>query len=284
VDPAGTSWAAPGAGLWQAPGARVDVLVAPVPLGWLSALDRPSFGISWCPRREALTRRRPLDQVRSLAADKLLSVLCRRWGVPAHRYEPTGQPSCGPDAHLTASHDGDYVVAGIAQRALGVDVVDCRRATGLVARLMSDEERAADLGRAAAGQVSAAGRGRAWAVREAALKWAGVGMALDPRALTVVCGAGHLDGRRVRASAGGTNGQARPTVPPARADPSSRPDPVCVVGQTWWTVWFPDGRVVSVVAGTLGADHALALAVEPPVTVRLHDHLLDDDMSPSPPG
>jgi phosphopantetheinyl transferase len=184
--------------------------------------------------------------VRSLAADKMLSVLCRQWGVPPHQYDQAGRPSCGTGAHLTASHDGDFVVAGISDRAVGVDVTDCRRRTGWVARILSDDER--DVSADGPEGASEASRlGRAWAVREAALKWAGVGLGVDPRTLAVVRAAG--DGVFCGDSGAGLV-------------------PSWSVGQTWWRVVFPDGGTVTVAAGTIGTDHALALAVEPPVTVR----------------
>ncbi len=231
---------------------RVDLLLAPLPLGWLRRLGQPSFDPSaWCPRCEALVGRRPVDQVRSLAADRLLSVLCRRWRVPPHGYDPTGRPSCGAGTCLTASHDGDYVVAGIAERAVGVDIVDCRRAGSWIARIMSDDERALTPSQAG----DADGRARAWAIREAALKWAGVGLAVDPRALTVA--------RDARCCGGHGSSQGRV---PVRG----------TVDETWWTVCLPDGCSVTVMTGTVGADHALALAVETPATVRLRDYVLDD--------
>jgi len=257
--------------------ARVEVLVARLPpdaLDW-PASDDPS---AWCPRLGALAGRRPVDRTRSLAADKMLDALCRRWQVPAHRYEPDGRPSCGQGAHLTASHDGDHVVAGIGERAVGLDVVDCRRRSGWVARIMSADERdvpppdltspdRASSGRFPSDAPSAQARGRAWAVREAALKWAGVGMAVDPRTLTVVSGPDR--GERGEGASLAPASQVR--LGPGEA---SRPSPGLWLGQAWWTVRFPDGRAVPVVAGTVGADHVLALAVELPVTVSSSDYQL----------
>jgi len=207
----------------------VDVLVAQLPARW----PAPDDPLDWCPRVEVLSGRRPPERARSLGADRLLSVLCTRWQVARHWYEPDGRPSCGPGAYLTASHDGTYVAAGIAGRPIGVDVVDCQRNTAWLVKTMSDDER--DCG------TDEQARARSWAVREAALKWAGVGFAVGPRTLTVTC--------------------------------CPDPTPLSWSGASWWTVRFPDGRTVPVVARTT-RDCALALAVQPPVTMNLDDHEL----------
>ncbi|MCL2422392.1 MAG: 4'-phosphopantetheinyl transferase superfamily protein [Micrococcales bacterium] len=205
--------------------AHVEILVTRPPSGW-PASDDP---LDWCPRVEALAARRPVDRQRSLAADRLLSLLCDRWHVGPHAYEPDGRPTCGPGAHLTASHDGAYVVAAISDEPVGVDVVDCQRNTRWVVRIMSADEQVPD--------ADEQSRGRAWAVREAALKWAGTGMSIDPRALTVT----HAPG-----------------------DPTAHLD-------RWWTVTFPDGRTVPVASGAVG-DHALALAAKTPLTIVVDHH------------
>jgi len=222
-------------------GTQVEVLVTELPDDqW----PPPGDQLDWCPRVAALDGRRPADRRRSLAADHMLRDLCRRWHVRGHWYRPGGQPACGPGAHLTASHDGTWVVAAAADRPLGVDVVDCRRASAWVTAIMSADE----LDQAHAEQPGTPGSrawgrawGRAWAVREAALKRAGVGMSIDPRALTVARGPDHST--------------------------------LCL-GGTWWTVGLPDGRTTPVAVGTVDHDHVLALAVEPPVTVRLRGHHL----------
>jgi len=198
--------------------ARVEVVVAQLPDGWPGQRPTP-----WSPRAHALASRRPGDRARSLAADCLLSLLCQRWGVSAHWYAPSGQPSCD-GAHLTASHDGARVVAAIADCRAGVDVVDCRRPAAWMTRLLNEP---------------GPDPHRAWAVREAALKWTGVGLAIDPRTLRVTRGAGDL----------------------------------CEWLDTWWVVHLPDGRTVPVAAGAWG-HYALALAVERPVVLTCDEHVL----------
>jgi phosphopantetheinyl transferase len=157
---------------------QIDILFARISKKWTAELNA-----SWCPRANDLASMRREDQIRSLAADKLLTKLCHRWGAPMHHYLFTGQPV--PDSrtfHLSASHDADCVLAGASNHFLGVDVVALNRKVDWMERMLCVDER---------NHIQSESINRsyalcaAWAVREATLKYMGIGLFINPRSLTV---------------------------------------------------------------------------------------------------
>ncbi|MCL2482185.1 MAG: 4'-phosphopantetheinyl transferase superfamily protein [Propionibacteriaceae bacterium] len=158
----------------QKPYGQVEVVYARVSPQW-----QPGPA-AWSPRLQDLSAKLPADRRRSLAADKLLDQLCQDWQAGSHTYSSSGQP-VAPAACLSASHDGDWVVAAIAGSGLGVDVVSCDQPTGWIEPFLCPCERR-DLPRGDPGPALLT----AWGVREAALKRLGCGLFLDPRSVMVL--------------------------------------------------------------------------------------------------
>jgi 4'-phosphopantetheinyl transferase len=153
--------------------------------------------------RDRAAQMRTDAQRRSFAVGRLLlrAVVARAGSVTPDDVtvdiEPTGRlVVVGPLSRFSVSiaHSGDYVVAAVAQRAVGVDVEQLPsspRHPGLVARVCSpDELRQLEL-------ITGAERQRAfmaiWARKEAYGKARGVGLDFDLRSVTA-CGLRIADG------------------------------------------------------------------------------------------
>lgn len=160
----------------------ISVIITPLPSALPLHWRMPTIS----PERTALIarKRHPADRMRSQIADALLLNLA----IPprVHHYSERGQPlSPVPGTYLSASHDGQWIVAATATEPIGVDIVDINRVDPKSARqFQTSSER--EHSRAC---VSSAQEKRfaafCWAAKEAYSKREGVGLAIDPREIRV---------------------------------------------------------------------------------------------------
>lgn len=132
-------------------------------------------------RRDRMHRyRRREDQLRCLAAGLLL----RHALGAAHaclQYGPNGKPFLPDGPHFNLSHAGDYVLLGVADEPLGVDVEhivpwDSR----VAARVFTPDEQAW-----LAAQPGDAPFYRLWTAKESLMKLTGQGLALPPETFSI---------------------------------------------------------------------------------------------------
>ena len=146
--------------------------------------DLPAFDNDWNPadpeRRAAIARKhRQVDRVRSRIADYLLS----RVSMGTHGYAPFGRPvSTASALHLSASHDGEWVVAAGSGEPVGIDVVEVRRAARLPDSALSPGERPRLPGTPAGTELIRLAT--IWAAKEAHSKRLGVGLGIDPASIS----------------------------------------------------------------------------------------------------
>ena len=147
---------------------------------------------SWCPRKEAVFRLKHFeDRDRALTADFLLHTLVSARCGSGHYYDFYGCPQT-TGMHISASHDGQGVLAAISSSTIGVDLVDARRNSSFIECFLHDNEQKL---------VDSVGilhdkhvmRMQLWAVREAFLKCLGIGLSIYPGHLSVY----HSDARKM---------------------------------------------------------------------------------------
>jgi phosphopantetheinyl transferase len=160
----------------------ISVLAASVPVQPPKDWKAPVVSLERS--RQIARKHHAVDRLRSQIADALLLELLSSGSSTPHRYGASGQPLApDPGVHLSASHDGRWVVAASATQSIGIDVVDSTRINPdrFHDHLHPDEY---DVIRSC---TTSSERIRhlaiCWAAKEAYTKREGVGLTIDPRQL-----------------------------------------------------------------------------------------------------
>ncbi len=169
-------------------GARVDMVQRGPELSrrdWLrlvSALPAVERG-----RIEGLHRWQ--DRQDSALGWELLHGLAHERGATVHRTE-RGRPYCDPPWDMTLTHSGGWIATAVSQIGrVGIDVEGVRDIAPSLARRCLSHTELDWLGRAAGDATRNHRFCRLWTAKEAYLKAVGVGLAVDPREVTVdLCG------------------------------------------------------------------------------------------------
>ena len=159
----------------------INVLATTIPTGPIQESCGPQ--VSATRNRQIARKRHLIDRLRSRVADALLLELS---GGRPHHYSDQGQPlAADPHIHLSATHDGRWVLAASGPRAVGIDVDDMRRidSSGFHHLLNPDELLAIEASVPPEDRLLRLAS--IWAAKEAYVKSEGVGLALDPRLLHV---------------------------------------------------------------------------------------------------
>jgi len=137
--------------------------------------------------------RQPADALRSLLGELLVrSLIGERLGPDVARAPfargPHGKPRVAghADVHFNLSHSGDWAVCAVDSQPIGVDVERIVPLTPAdLGAALSPAERAYLDGLAAAARPVALFR--LWTLKESHTKALGLGLALEPRELTIAC-------------------------------------------------------------------------------------------------
>ena len=138
------------------------------------------------PRIEGL--RRPQDRVNSATGWQLLHRLARSHGAAGVRRDRDGRPRSDPPLDLSLSHSGRWVGVALCKTGrVGLDVETVREVSPSLARRCLSGPELAWLQQVAPGPARNHRFFRLWTAKEAFLKATGVGLATDPRSITLDC-------------------------------------------------------------------------------------------------
>lgn len=131
--------------------------------------------------------RRPQDRLNSATGWQLLHRLTTSHGTTLQR-DADGRPRCTPPADVSLSHSGSWVgVALCPDGRVGIDVETVRDVSPSLSRRALSAQELSWLHQAPPGRSRDQRFFRLWTAKEAFLKATGVGLASDPRSVTIDC-------------------------------------------------------------------------------------------------